>query len=184
MKFRSIVLLWFLVLNLVILCSYSAYGAGDWHIQKSCKEVVQEFYAWYVPRALNEDEVSASDIAIKQKSILFSTDLLKALTEDADERSKAKGEIVGLDFDPFLNTQDPSKNYMVGDITQKGNRCWVNIYGVWSGKRRASPDVVPELALINNKWQFVNFHYGKSKRSRDENLVEILRRFHYARRKL
>jgi hypothetical protein len=44
----------------------------------------------------------------------FESGLLAALKEDVAAQAAAKGEIVGLDFDPFLNTQDPAESYEVG----------------------------------------------------------------------
>jgi hypothetical protein len=73
--------------------------------------------------------------------------------------AKNSDEIVGLDFDPFLNTQDPCNRYEVGKAIAKGNSYWVEVYGICSGKRSAKPDVWPEVVRVNGHWRFANFHY-------------------------
>ena len=67
--------------------------------------------------------------------------------------------IAGLDFDPFLGSQDPGERYEVGTIAQKGSSQWADIHGVWAAQRSSSTDVVAELVLQDGHWTFVNFHY-------------------------
>jgi hypothetical protein len=64
---------------------------------------------------------------------------------------------VGLDFDPFLNSQDPSERFVVESVVMKGAGCWVKVRGI--SKRQAQETVVPEVACTNGRCQFVNFHY-------------------------
>ena len=156
-------------------------GSRSPDMQKSCRDFVQVFYDWYVPKALKESEVPASDLALKYKAALFSPELRQALGEDSQAQAKAKGEIVGLDFDPFLNTQDPSERYVLGNVSVKDERCSVEVHSVTSGKKSAKAAVVPELLFKGGHWMFVNFHYGKGKRSQDENLLSTLRRFRQLR---
>jgi len=152
-------------------------------LRKSCRDVVQGFYDWYIPKALNEGATPASDLAIKYRGSLFAPYLLQALREDSQAQGKAVGEIVGLDFDPFLNSQDPRPRYVLGNVTYKDDKCWVEILSASSDKGRAEPAVVTELILERAHWMFVNFHYGKSKRSGDENLVSILKKLRAKRQK-
>lgn len=63
---------------------------------------VQSFYDWYVKAEID------SDAALKKKPAYFSPELTKALKADAVAAAKSPGDIVGLDFDPFLNAQDVS----------------------------------------------------------------------------
>jgi hypothetical protein len=75
---------------------------------ESVRGFVQGFYDWYVPKALDHKIFRAWDLALKTKSSVFSPELAQALREDSAAQDKAeKGELVGLDFDPFLNSQDP-----------------------------------------------------------------------------
>jgi hypothetical protein len=152
-----------------------AQGTLPQDAKKSCRDFVQGFYDWYVPMALKHGRVRPADRALKYKGSAFSPELAQALREDSEAQAKVKGELVGLDFDPFLNSQDPSERYVVGNITPKHDRYWVEIYSLTSGKKSAKPDVAPELMFKDGRWIFVNFHYGESEHSEDENLVSTLK---------
>jgi hypothetical protein len=149
-------------------------AASPQDLQKSCRDFVQGFYDWYVPKALKVN-VRPADLVLKYKSSAFSPELLRALREDSEAQARSPEKLVSLDFDPFLNTQDPSQRYVVGSITLKGDRYWAEVYSVTLGRKSAMPAVVAELTLKNGQWMFVNFHYGKSERSADENLVSTLK---------
>ncbi len=183
MKILKAAVCWGLLTFLATLCALAQQSGSPSDMQKSCRDVVQAFYGWYVPKALKDSEVPASDLALKYKAALFSPQLLRALREDSQAQAKAKGEIVGLDFDPFLNTQDPSERYVLGNVSVKDDRCSVEVYSVSSGKKSAKAAVVPELVFKGGHWMFVNFHYGKSKRSEGENLVSTLKRLREDRQK-
>lgn len=137
------------------LCAPKANGAND----EAVKGFVQEFYNWYVPEALKTQETPAWNVALKYKRGEFSPALFRALKADSDAQAKASGEIVGLDFDPFLNSQDPCDRYEVGTVIPQGAGYRVDIYGVCSGKRNEKPDVVAELARKDGSWAFTNFLY-------------------------
>jgi hypothetical protein len=126
---------------------------------ESVREFVQRFYSWYVPKAVQEHYGPASDLALKYRSHAFSSELLRALKEDSEAQARVKGVIVGLDFDPFLNTQDPCEGYELGNVTRKGNDYWVEVYSVCSGKQSEHPDVVCVVGRKNGNWVFVNFLY-------------------------
>jgi hypothetical protein len=110
-------------------CAF-AQGTGPQNVQKSCRDFAQGFYDRYVPKALKESEVPAPDLALRYKTHALSSELLRQLREDSASQAKAVGEIVGLDFDPFLNSQDPGERYVTGKVTTKGDRCWVEVYGI------------------------------------------------------
>lgn len=126
----------------------------------SARLFVQSFYDWYVPLALKESNERSSDVAIKIKPALFSKEILNALREDSAAQAKSPDYIVGIDFDPFLNSQDPSNHYDVGKIDQKGDSYLVEIYGTRDGVKSREPDVIAELVRRNTTWIFVNFHYS------------------------
>jgi hypothetical protein len=144
------------VFCLGLVYSVSGQTTSTQDTSRSPRDFVQTFYSWYVPRALKRDTVLA---ALKYKNSMFSPEVVLELREDAAAQSKAANEIVGLDSDPFLNSQDPDEYYETGKITQSGPNYFVEVYGVSNGKRRAKPDVVPELTYQDARWLFVNFHY-------------------------
>lgn len=123
------------------------------------KDFAEGFYSWYVPRAIKAGKTPAWSVALKYKRDVFSATLFRALREDSDAQAKASGIIVGLDFDPFLNAQDPCKRYEVGTVTFQGAGYRVDIYGVCSGKKHGKPDIVAEVAHQGSSWVFTNFLY-------------------------
>jgi hypothetical protein len=126
----------------------------------SARLFVQRFYDWYVPLAHKENKESSSDIAIKIMPALFDNKLLTALREDSAAQDKEPGYIVGLDFDPFLSSQDPSDRYVVGKINKKGDSYFVEMYGTRDGVKSDEPDVIAEIVHRGKTWIFVNFHYS------------------------
>jgi hypothetical protein len=159
-----------------------AQAPSEHETQQSCRKFVQDFYDWYLTKALAGKLPSpSSKLALQRKPEVFSTELYRRLKEDRDAQDKTPGELVGLDFDPFLNSQDPSPYFTVVGITRKGASYWVDVYGVDSGKRQEH--VIPELVQQNGHWVFVNFHYGKNEWSDDANLLSILKTLRDERQK-
>lgn len=136
----------------------------------SCKAFVQGFYDWYVPRAIKAPTL---DLALKTRASDFAPSLVQQLKEDIAASARVKDEVVGLDFDPFLNGQDLGKRYVVDKAVLKNGNCWADVYDM-TGKKAKAPDVVPELAPRNKGWVFVNFHYPNYGDKEDENLVSVL----------
>lgn len=162
----------FLIIALAVVSSF----AQTTRKEPPPKIFVEEFYAWYVPIALQENEVPASDIALQQNPAVFGRQLFLALKEDSGAQAKIQGEIVGIDWDPFLNCQDTEDRYVVGQVTQKGRTWLIEIYGIRGGKRARKPDVIAEVATENNHWVFINFHSANG-----ADLLTSLRRLHDAR---
>lgn len=135
--------------------------------QESCRRFVQSFYDWFVGKAGTNFEV-----ALREKRSAFSPKLYKALQEDVQAQAKVPGEIVGLDFDPIVNSQDPCERYAAGSVTRNGDSYRVQVFGVCSGKKNAKPDLTAELATKDGQWQFTNFHYTYD--SSPSNLLAIL----------
>jgi hypothetical protein len=150
---------------------------------QSCKTFVRGFYDWYTAYSKKHDTERSSDSALKLRANYFAPALTKQLREDSAAQDKVSGEIVGLDFDPFLNTNgDPYDKYVVGEVTVKGANYFVNVYGSNKNKRSAKPEIVPELALNNGRWVFTNFHYGNASAG-NENLIQILKELRVTRAK-
>ena len=157
-----------ILLGLVLLGSST--GWADEAGQKRAATFTQKFYDWYVPIALKPLKEPSSNVAIAKRGSLFDPPLLKALKEDAEAARKSPGDIVGLDFDPFLNAQDPSHKYVVGGVSEEGGLYLVDVYGVSKGKRDAKPSAVAELKPAKDSFVFSNFRYGA-----DGDLVGILK---------
>jgi hypothetical protein len=150
--------------------SLRAQSGSEANASDSVKKFVQGFYDWYVPKALSSRSEPASNIAIKAKGICFSPELGRKLREDAEAQAKAEGEIVGLDFDPFLGGQDPGRHYSVGKVALKGESYLVEIHRVSSGKPEGELTVTAEVTGKNGQWYFVNFIYPNG-----HNLLGVLK---------
>lgn len=155
----------------------SCQASSEQETQESCRRFVQVFYDWY----LSKEAASGLDAVLERKANVFSPELYQHLKEDRDAQEKCPGEICGLDFDPFLNSQDPSAHFKALSVTHKSSSYWVDVYGMESGKRREH--VIPELVQQNDHWVFMNFHYGKNKWTDDSNLLRILKNLQADREK-
>jgi hypothetical protein len=167
-----------LIATVLIASSTSTCLAAAADEKTSCRTFVQSFYDWYVGKckAPVAKKSSPLEIALTTRSQVFSPDLCKRLKEDVAASAKSSGEIVGLDFDPILNTQSQVDRCKAERIIHKGNSFLVDVYALSGGKRDAEPDVQPELIQSNGKWQFVNFHYNVDNKNDDlRHILETLR---------
>lgn len=136
-----------------------AQNGGEANVD-SVRKFVQGFYDWYVPTALSSGSVPAPKMALRVKGRCFSPELERKLREDSEAQAKAKGEIVGLDFDPFLYSQDePAMRYRAGKVLSKGKSYLVVVHGVFSGNPDETLTVTAEVARKNGQWYFANFLY-------------------------
>jgi hypothetical protein len=104
--------LWILLLSVVTGFSLRGQTQDSQDTQKSCRNFVQQFYDWYVKRP----ELPP---ALKYRPSAFSPELLRRLKEDGEAQARVRDEIVGLDFDPILYSQDPGGHYVVSRIKLK-----------------------------------------------------------------
>lgn len=143
---------------------------------EACRKFVQDFYNWYIPPGHKDNDVKDMDKALLKRKNAFSEPLYKALKADSDAASKVKDEIVGLDFDPFLNAQDFADKYVAKEVKPKGPSYLAAIHSVNGGKVSAKPDLEAELQPSKKGgFVFVNFHYGKSSIPENANLLSILK---------
>lgn len=142
------------------------------------RQFVQGFYDWYVPFAAAHTNGPAWDALPAAREQSFSPELLAALRKDAAVQA-AGDDIAGLDYDPFLNSQDPCERYEAGPATRDGAGYRVEVFGVCGGERHATADVVAELRPRGRTWVFANFRDP----ARDGgDLLSMLRRLEKDRR--
>lgn len=152
-------------------------------LEKSCGRFVQSFYDWYSKPDVKTHKEHTPERAIIEKSTLFDEQLKRELKIDSDAQAKGEGDIVGLDFDPFLSTNsEPFEHYSLGKIIAKPQSYLVEVFGTTKGKKTAKPVVVAELKNKGNQWKFVNFHYEKSKYPENENLLSVLKTLRESRK--
>ena len=121
--------------------------------KRSCRQFVQSFYDWYVKRP-------DWPRALKDRSSVFNPELFRRLKEDREVQAKSPGDIAGLDFDPFLYSQDPGDHYTVGLVKLKSTgTCWVEIFRGLPSEKSKDCDVGAELVKDTGQWQFINFYY-------------------------
>jgi Protein of unknown function (DUF3828) len=141
----------------------------------SCRNFVQQFYDWYLSGAKPKGYMSKYDYALKYKSAIFTPVLRQKLIADEQASAKSPAEIVGLDFDPFLNAQDDPGQLVAKKATMKGANCFVEVFRTSNDAKEGNkPDVMPELTQKDGHWVFVNFHYPPNAAG-DNDLLDILK---------
>ncbi len=137
--------------------------------ESACRQFAQNFYSWYVPLMHKRTERPAFAIAIERRPEAFAPALRSALDADAKAQEKAHDDIIGIDFDPFVNSQDPADRYDANKVSFEGDKCLVEVRGNPS-KKSAPPDAVAEMSQQAGGWRFDNFRYPDQK----TDLVSIL----------
>jgi hypothetical protein len=158
------------VLALYVLSASAVLAQGPSPSQTAASDFVQRFYDWYTPLAHKSGPSPSWIVALDKHGAEFDPRLSRALRKDAAAQARVPDDIVGLDFDPFLHSQDPQDKYAAGDPTESGGVYLVSVYGVRNEKRAAKPDVVAELKPAKGSFLFTNFRYGA-----DGDLLGILK---------
>ena len=131
------------------------------------RKFVQQFLDWYVPKAHRDETGRLLKHTLTLKKSAFSPKLLNDLKEDIAAQSRVKGEIVGIDFDPFLYSQDIARSYAAGKVIVKGKDLCVEILLVDGKKSKLASTAV--VQRVPGRWRFVTFVYGNN-----SNLIDIL----------
>jgi len=147
-----------LIVILFIISSLGAGGQVSDPVNRASRDFVESFYHWYVPGTYRRITSRPWEIALKQKRFAFSPQLSELLKKDSSVQAKC-ADSVGLNFDPFVNYQDPAEHYVVGRISRESQTYMAEVYPVWSGEQRERPDVRAEFVEKDGDWFFVNFHY-------------------------
>jgi hypothetical protein len=172
LKSHAVVLSLYLALPLCVCGQQQQSPPKD--TSNSCRKFVEEFYSWYRTKTIN-DPVRDGGVALKERSYSFSLAIVQALREDIEAQVKAGSDLVSLDGDPFVGADGLAGNYIVEKVTVKNQSCWAEVHGVWEGKEDRNPDVIPELAIRNHKWRFVNFYFPTPSNPRGWDLLSALR---------
>ena len=108
---------------------------------------------------MNDVPTPGWHIALRYKISAFTPQLAKGLSQDRATQARCK-DLVGLDFDPFLNTQDPAERYEIDGSRPGGRGYLVDIYSVRDGQRGEKADVRAEVVQSSGKWLFANLYYS------------------------
>lgn len=140
----------------------------------ACKKYVQTFYDWYLKKCQGVKNEDPSMEVFKNKSFAFSKELESKLKDDDAASALFPDEIVGLDYDPFLNAQDVGEKYTATNVSKVGQKFRVDVFSTFDGKKSNKPIVIPELILANGTWTFVNFIYPGERSASNEDLISAL----------
>ena len=155
MRMRATRVFWLLIFLMSLALETAAQNRTA--VSKSPREFVQECYGWYVPKAVSKS-APAWNVAVEQRASDFTHELVQLLQRDSAAQAACR-ELVGLDCDPFLNSQDPASWYEVGGAKQRGRQFQVDLYSEESGRRSKDPSVTVEVSRTGGRWVFVNFVY-------------------------
>jgi len=162
---------------LLLMSSSLLYGQAPptENLSGSAQHFVQAFYDWYIPGLLKSFSTRNS-FSWQERAADFDQRLFRALKEDDDAQAKAPGEIVGLDYDPFVNNQDPCEHNRARGVRKNGEAYFVDVHNICNGKEDEQVHVIAEVARKNDRWVFVNFHYPADRPGGKEiDLLTILR---------
>lgn len=158
--------------------------AGQRRNEQSCRQFVQQFYTWYVSPNVKDGKPKPAgrswDEVLRLRPQSLSPELLGLLKDDLAASKANPDEIVGLDWDPFLASQDTGSKFEVESAAVTNGHCTAQVNGIDHGRKRET--VMPELVQAGGAWVFVNFHY-KSQPPPDENLISTLKFLRHERKK-
>jgi hypothetical protein len=156
-------------LSFVMAPAFAAGPAAAPASSDPARAFVQTFYDWYVKGSID------SDAALKKKPAYFSPELTKALEADEAAAARSPDEVVGLDFDPFLNAQDICSPYKVGAVKQVGDAYEVEVLGSCADTKPGQPDVIARLVRHGASWMFVDFIYPARDGQPQVDLLAVLK---------
>lgn len=156
-----------IIAALLILTQTQARPAVD--SARVARETVARFYGWYVPAA---QRAGADMRALRDTRWHFNPALVTALRADSAATVANPGEIVGLDMDPFLNSQDPCNHYAPTAVRRDGATFLVDVVGSGGCASHREPDVTVRVAFRGTTPVFINFLYPKPA---NDDLLGVLR---------
>ena len=140
----------------------SASAETAMRMDEDARRFVQEFFDWYVAYSARATGAAWDSVEVERPGVLGG-DLVRALRGDAAGRAGREGEVAGLDFDPFLNAQDPCDRYEARAVETSGDALHVSVHGTCADARQEGPDVVAVVVRREGRWQISNFIYPEGK---------------------
>jgi hypothetical protein len=123
------------------------------------RDAVARFYAWYTPLAAH---TPGADLrALRDSRWHFDAALAAALRADVAASGKSPSEVVGLDMDPFLNSQDPCNRYAPTGVRRDGTSRLVDVRGSGGCEAHQTTDVTVRVAFQSDHVVFSNFIYSR-----------------------
>lgn len=163
------------ILVVAALCVVLATPARSQETTRGAGQFVRAFYQWYVPKAASDHLQPAWYAVLGQSRFPISDTLLAEIRTDSAVQATDSGAIGGLDFDPFLNSQDPCDRYEVGSTHSRPEHAYlVDVHAVCSGGRDSTPTAQMLVGVRRRKLTLLNVFYPGLR----DDLVSLLRRLH------
>ncbi len=121
------------------------------------RRFVQEFYDWYAPLALGDHYGAAWWNVLKNADRYLDRSLASAVRDDSIARMRDPQTREVLNFDPFLNSQDPCVPYEVISVHHQGGTYRVPMRACHA--KGAGP--VVEVRAVDGRWKITNVFYGR-----------------------
>lgn len=131
---------------------------------RAAMQYTQSFYEWYGPSGRLET-------VVRDSGHLFAPALLGALREDFAAQAANADEIVGLDWDPFLASQDPCPPYQAVSVNRRNDTLRVGIRA--SCGDSASLAVIANVVRANGGFVFADFEHGSDSGSLVKDLAAL-----------
>jgi hypothetical protein len=147
----------------------------------SVRAFVQKFYDWYLKTTLANKGIAPWSLLVDKPPASLSPELISALKIDVEAQKKVKDDNVGLDFDPFLNSQDPCDRYVAGKVSSQAEHYLVEVNCAQRGRKESKPDVVADIIQKDGQWLIVNFRYLGS--DGDSDMLTMLKLLREERKK-
>lgn len=131
--------------------------------------IVKAFYAFHF-----RHNFDFSERGLRLRRKWLDESLYKLLLADRKKAAASKDEVVGLDGDPFTNSQEPPDSFQVGESKQDDKSASVAVEFFWrdKGKIVDQRKVDVKLAKVANAWKITNIISGSSE---DDDLVKLLK---------
>lgn len=115
---------------------------------------IQSFYVWYKQIGERYED------AVADSPGWFAPALVAAMRLDNAAQRANPAEVVGLDWDPFLDTQDPCDPYQVTGTSRRGDTVLAAVNGMCNDRPpQVQPDVIAEVRYVGGRWVFVDFRH-------------------------
>lgn len=137
---------------------------------RSAAQFTQDFYDWY------RGQGDRMDIALRERRAAFEPSLLAALDADGAAQAKDSTDVVGLDWDPFLESQEVCDPYTVTGAVLSGDTVNVSVKAMCKEMTpHTGPDVIAQVRRAATGWVFVDFRHADNKGSLRQDLVQLKR---------
>ena len=143
---------------------------GAQPVAESAQRAVQRFYDWYVPRQEHAGGPDTWMVALTRGPLQVDPELVRWFRIDSTAQARAKGEIDGIDWDPFLASQDPCKAYTTAPPIIEGVRVYIPVHC----RGQKAPAVLVEVRHVKTGWMIVEWRNPKSR----EGIIPAIRRLH------